>query len=130
MAYLEQLKTNSSDLGNLLVFEELLPGTIKRVYFIKDVPHDVVRGKHRHHNTWQALICIAGSCRVYSNDSKTEQIFNLSANSNCLILSPVDWHLMDNFTEDTVLMVIANEHYDINDYIDEPYSESYLNYLS
>lgn len=130
MAYLEQLKTNSSELGNLLVFEKLLPGAIKRVYFIKDVPPNVVRGKHRHRNTWQALICISGSCKVYTNDSKTEQIFNLTTNTNCLILSPSDWHFMDNFAKDTVLMVIANDHYDINDYIDEPYSESYIKYLS
>ncbi len=130
MAYLEQLKTNNSDFGNLLVFEKLLPGTIKRVYYIKDVPENVVRGKHRHHKTWQALICIAGSCRVFVDDSNKHQIYNLTANSNVLILAPNDWHFMDNFTKDTVLLVVANEFYDMQDYIDEPYSNSFQNYLN
>jgi dTDP-4-dehydrorhamnose 3,5-epimerase-like enzyme len=129
MAYLEQLKINKSDFGNLLVFENLLPGAIKRVYYITDVPADVVRGKHRHHNTWQALICISGTCRVYVHNGEREDVYHLSKNDSCLILAPNDWHFMDSFSENAVLLVLANEYYNVKDYIDEPYSNSYENFL-
>lgn len=130
MAYLVHLANYSSNIGNLNVFEKLLPDEIRRVYFISDVPKNTIRGCHRHHLTWQGLICIAGSCRVYVDNSKEETVFNLDSKSKCLIIKPDDWHFMDQFVENTVLLVIANQYYDINDYIDKPYSDNYLAYLS
>ncbi|MFN8369222.1 MAG: WxcM-like domain-containing protein [Bacteriovoracaceae bacterium] len=32
-----------------------------------------------------------------------------------------DWHEMVNFSSDAVLLVLAEEYYDVNDYIDEKY---------
>ncbi len=107
--------------GSLSVFEGLMPGSIKRVYYIMDVPQEVVRGGHRHHNTWQALVCIKGSCRVYVNNGETETSFVLDKPENCLLLEPKDWHTMDNFSADAILLVMANEIYDVTDYIDKPY---------
>lgn len=111
----------NSDQGSLRVFEGLMPGSIKRIYYITDVPPDTVRGGHRHHITWQALICIKGSCRVYVHDGGSEQEFLLDKPDVCLLLEPKDWHTMDNFSQDAILLVMANEMYDVNDYIDEPY---------
>lgn len=112
----------NSDQGSLRVFEGLMPGSIKRIYYITDVPVDSVRGGHRHHRTWQALVCIKGRCRVYVNDGVTEQTFWLDQPESCLLLEPQDWHTMDSFSEDAILLVMANEMYDVNDYIDEPYT--------
>jgi dTDP-4-dehydrorhamnose 3,5-epimerase-like enzyme len=116
-------------MGDLSVFEDLIPGNIKRIFYISNVPKEAVRGKHRHHKTWQALICIQGSCRVYVDDSIEENMYQLDTNSKCLIVEPKDWHFMDNFEENTILLVIANQYYDILDYIDEPYSDKYLSHL-
>ncbi len=41
----------------------------------------------------------------------------------CLILEPTDWHTMDNFTPDAILMVLASEYFDQNDYIFDPYAD-------
>lgn len=112
----------NSDEGSLRVFEGLMPGCIKRVYYITDVPSDTIRGGHRHHTTWQALVCIKGSCRVYVHDGVSEQEFMLNKPDVCLLLEPKDWHTMDNFSQDAILLVMANEVYDVNDYIDEPYT--------
>lgn len=112
----------NSEQGSLRVFEGLMPGSIKRVYYITDVPYDTVRGGHRHHNTWQALVCIKGSCRVYVHDGESEQEFILNKPEVCLLLEPKDWHTMDNFSQEAILLVMANEMYDVNDYIDEPYT--------
>lgn len=110
------------DLGNLTVIENLIPGNIRRVYFISDVPKDVVRGGHRHQKTWQALVCIKGNCRVFVDDNHTKQYVDLNNPHLCLLLSPPDWHQMMDFSEDAILLVMANEVYDVNDYIDEPYT--------
>lgn len=57
-------------------------------------------------------------------DDSVEQVaFELKACSSSLIVEPKDWHIMKDFSEDCVLLVIANENYDKNDYIDKPYRE-------
>lgn len=121
MAHIVQLNSIQSSSGNLNVFENLLPGEIKRVYYISNVPKNSIRGKHRHHKTWQALICINGSCNVLVNNNIEETNYLLKDKSKCLIIEPKDWHQMDQFSDDCILLVIANENYDVNDYIDEPY---------
>lgn len=120
MPKLLQLDTFHSDAGNLTVFEKLIPGTIKRVFYIYGAT-DLSRGGHRHHATWNALICIHGSCHIYSNDGILEEDFILDNPTTCLILEPKDWHIMDSFSKDSILLVLSNEYYDKADYIDEPY---------
>lgn len=115
-----QLQTFSSDKGNLTVFENIIPGEIKRVFYIYGAG-DATRAGHRHVRTWCALICIAGSCRVYSNNGLEEETFILDKPDQCLILEPQDWHTMDQFSDDAILLVLANELYDKEDYIYEPY---------
>ena len=66
-------------------------------------------------------MCIHGSCRIYSNDGEKEEIYILDNPVSCLILEPKDWHIMDSFSDDAILLVLSNEYYDKADYIDEPY---------
>lgn len=106
----------------MTVFEKLIPGSIKRVFYIYDVGEGARRGGHRHHKTWNVLICLKGSCRIYSHDGLDEEYFSLDTPGNCLILEPKDWHIMDSFSDDAILLVLANEYYDRDDYIDEPYA--------
>jgi len=122
MAKLIQLDTFESDAGDLTVVEKILPGEIKRVFYIRgQAGHE--RGGHRHLRTWQALICISGSCRVYTNDQQKQEYFLLDSPEKCLLLAPEDWHVMDEFTKDSILLVLANTQYDKDDYIFEPYSQ-------
>lgn len=120
MAQLVELKTFTSTSGHLTVFETILPGSIQRVFYIYQVG-DATRAGHRHKETWNALICLNGSCRVYNNDGETEQTYILDTPTKCLVLEPKDWHLMDTFSDDAILLVVSNQRYDQADYIDEPY---------
>lgn len=120
MPKLLQLDTFQSDAGNLTVFEKLIPGTIKRVFYIYGAT-DSSRGGHRHHKSWNALICLHGSCHIYNNDGFSEENFTLDSPRTCLILEPKDWHIMDSFSKDCILLVLSNEYYDRADYIDQPY---------
>jgi dTDP-4-dehydrorhamnose 3,5-epimerase-like enzyme len=123
LAHLIHIKSHQDSRGQLSVVQDEIPFEIKRSYFIQQVPSsDIVRGGHRHHHSTQALICIAGSCEIYNHDGKKEECFILDHPSKCLILEPKDWHTMQKFTKDAILLVYASTKYDVNDYIDEPYS--------
>ncbi len=115
------LKTFTDKRGNLTVIEKVIPFEIKRIFYIYGVD-DSVRGGHRHHQTVQAAICIKGSCKIYCNNGKEAIDYFLDAPNKCLILETEDWHTMDLFSKDAILMVLASEYFDPKDYIYEPYN--------
>lgn len=121
MPELYTIPTFSDTKGDLSVLDKVLPFKIKRVFYIYNVDENIVRGGHRHHKTIQALICIKGSCIIHTNNGSLVEDFALSEPNKCLIVNREDWHTMHTFSEDAILLVLASEHYDVNDYIDEAY---------
>jgi dTDP-4-dehydrorhamnose 3,5-epimerase-like enzyme len=121
MAVLIKLKSIESHDGILSVFEQLMPGHIERVYFIYGVQAESIRGGHRHKETWQGLICLNGSCKLFVQDGHSSETFKLDSPEKCLLLKPTDWHQMYDFSPNATLLVMANKNYDPDDYIDEPY---------
>jgi dTDP-4-dehydrorhamnose 3,5-epimerase-like enzyme len=120
MAELIDLKTFTDKRGNLTVIEKVIPFEIKRIFYIYGVD-DSVRGGHRHHKTIRAAICLQGSCTISINDGTKTGEHNLNNPSKCLILDPGDWHQMYNFSTDAILMILASEYFNQNDYIFENY---------
>lgn len=115
-----EIKTFNDNRGSLSVLEKNIPFDIKRVFYIYNV-NDITRGLHRHHKTIQAAICISGSCIISNDNSKEKKSFKLDNPNKCLILYPEDFHWMHNFSKDAVLLVLASEFFDPDDYIFEPY---------
>lgn len=122
MAQLLDLKTFTDTRGNLTVIEKILPFDIKRIFYIYGVD-DSVRGHHRHKKTIQAAISLQGECRIMNQGGSElpTQAFLLNSPSKCLIINPEDFHWMDNFSKDCILMVFASEYFDSEDYIYTPY---------
>jgi hypothetical protein len=120
MAKLVNLKTFCDKRGNLTVIDKAIPFVIKRIFYIYGVDESE-RGKHRHHKNRQAAICLQGSCTIYNNDGKCKQTFELDSPDKCLIIETQDWHKMYNFSKDAILMVLASEPFDENDYVFEEY---------
>ncbi len=116
MAHIIDLETHTDERGNLTVIENVLPFDIKRVFYIYGVDNSV-RGGHRHHKTVQAAVCLQGECKIFSDDDNTQQEFHLNRPSVCVILNPSDWHKMYEFSDNAILMVLASETFDENDYI-------------
>ncbi|WP_226000458.1 sugar 3,4-ketoisomerase [Paenibacillus sp. BJ-4] len=105
--------------GMLAVIEEHkdLPFEIKRVFYIYGTKHDIRRGFHAHYKTRQALVAVAGSCKVYLDNAKRKTDVLLDNPAKVLILEPNDWHEMYDFSSDCVLLVLASHLYDAEDYI-------------
>ncbi len=123
MAYLIDLKSFTDNRGNLTVIEKTIPFDIKRIFYIYGVDNSS-RGGHRHKKTIQAAICIQGSCYINNDNGFIVEKFLLNKPDQCLIIEPKDWHTMDAFSPNAILMILASEYFDNNDYIFEPYAKN------
>jgi quercetin dioxygenase-like cupin family protein len=106
--------------GVLSVVDGLLPFPVRRVYSICRVTPGATRAGHRHRHTRQALLCLAGQCRVTVRRRAAAEDFFLDSPAQALLLEPDDWHLISEIELGTVLLVLASEPYDPADYIAEP----------
>ena len=121
MPELIHLKTFADNRGALTVIEKNIPFDVKRIFYIYKVD-DSIRGKHRHHKTIQAAVCISGSCIISNDSGKIKEEFILNSPDKCLIIYPEDFHWMHHFTSDAILLVMASEYFNPEDYIYEPYA--------
>ena len=110
--------------GQLVALEEYkeVPFKIKRVYYMYDMSPGIVRGRHAHKNLQQILICIHGSCKILLDNGNEKEVVPLEKPYEGLYVTNSMWHEMYDFSKDAVLMVLASDIYDENDYI-RNYSE-------
>ena len=115
--------------GQLVALEEFkdIPFKIKRVYYMYDTVKGVRRGYHAHKSLEQILICIHGSCKILLDNGNEKKIIPLEKPYEGLYVSNDMWREMFDFSEDAVLMVLASEYYDENDYIRD--YEQFLDYI-
>jgi dTDP-4-dehydrorhamnose 3,5-epimerase-like enzyme len=105
--------------GSLVALEanKDIPFSIKRVYYIFDVPSEVRRGFHSHKKLDQVLICLSGSIKILVKDDTEEETHLLDSPSKALYIGPMIWREMFDFSEGAVLLVLASEFYTEEDYI-------------
>ena len=90
----------------------------KRVYQIQIVPSGSERGFHAHKELYQVATCIKGNCSIVMDDGLSPaKIITLSKPSIGLVIDPMIWHSMKDFSDDCILLVYASEYYDEEDYI-------------
>lgn len=99
-----------------------IPFEVKRIYYLYNTKTDARRGFHAHKNLEQILVCISGSCKILLDDGYDRKTINLENPFEGLHVSNNMWREMYEFTEGAVLMVLASEYYDEDDYIRD-YSE-------
>ncbi len=107
------------DRGSLVALEGgmTIPFDIKRVYYIFGTQAGVARGFHAHKNLKQVALCITGKCRIILDNGITREETWLNSPSKGLVINDFVWREMHDFSDDCVLLVLASEHYDENDYI-------------
>lgn len=113
------LQTHGDDRGSLIALEEgiNIPFAIKRVYYLFNTSKDVRRGFHAHKDLNQVVIAVRGSCRFLLDDGKERISLLLDDPTQGLLIESCIWREMYDFSEDCVLMVLANHLYDESDYI-------------
>jgi dTDP-4-dehydrorhamnose 3,5-epimerase-like enzyme len=106
--------------GNLIAIEQLknIPFEIQRVYYIFNTKEGVRRGFHAHKNLKQMAVCLSGSRKFLLDDGK-EKIDEvvLDSSQKGLLIENMVWHEMYDFSVDCILLVLASEYYNENDYI-------------
>lgn len=112
-------QSKGDDRGSLVALESQknIPFDIKRVYYIFDTKTGVVRGLHAHKALSQVMVCLKGSCHVMLDNGLLKEQVVLDSPNKGLLIDSMMWREMHDFSEDCVLLVLANEHYDESDYI-------------
>ncbi len=123
------LKKITDPRGNLTVAEQFqdLPFSIKRAYWVYDVPAGESRGGHAHKNLYQFLIALSGSFTVTLDNGNEQKSFLLNHPWEGLLIGPNTWRTLDDFSSGAVCLCLASEEYDEDDYIRD-YDE-FLKYI-
>lgn len=107
--------------GNLSVIERnhQVPFDIKRVYWIYDVPGGKFRNGHAFHEQEEFIIALSGSFDVVLNNGKEETRYHLSRSYYGLYIPKMTWRSIDNFSTNSVALVLSSTLYDPADYIED-----------
>lgn len=100
-----------------LEYEKNIPFKIKRVYYIFNTKENVIRGYHAHKDLKQLAICIKGSCEFLLDDGKETCSIVLDNPNKGLLIESFMWREMSSFSQDCVLLVLADEVYNEMDYV-------------
>jgi dTDP-4-dehydrorhamnose 3,5-epimerase-like enzyme len=105
--------------GSLIALEggKNISFDIKRVYSIFDTKDGVSRGFHAHRNLKQIAICVTGSCRFVLDDGAQKEEVIMDDASKGLLIENLIWREIHDISSDCVLLVLASEYYDEDDYI-------------
>ncbi len=106
--------------GNLVVAEgesDLVPFRINRIFYIYGSDSTVIRGQHANKITKFILINVSGSSKVKLDNGYETRVIELNKPKMGLYLENMLWKDMYDFSPDSVLLVLASEHYDADEYI-------------
>ena len=105
--------------GNLSFIEEFknIPFKIARVYWIYDVPGGEVRGGHAYRENEEFIVALSGSFDVVLDDGKKKKIFSLNRSYYGLYVPKGLWREMNNFSTNSLALVLASTTYNREDYI-------------
>ena len=120
----EQCKVlNFKDLGDergkLVVVEgsQDIPFKIERVFYIYGSDNEVVRGQHANRESEFVLINVGGTSKVRIDNGHSEAIVELNKPMMGLYNPTMVWKDMYDFSEDSILLVLASTHYNGQEYI-------------
>lgn len=105
--------------GNLSVIEEFkdLPFKIQRTYWIYDVPGGEARGGHAYKENQEFIVAMSGSFDVILDDGASKQIYHLNRSYYGLYVPKGLWREMNNFSTNSLALVLSSTKYEENDYI-------------
>lgn len=105
--------------GNLSFVEEYkhIPFEIKRSYWLYDVPGGESRGGHAYRENEEFIIALSGSFDIILDDGENKMTYNLNRSYYGLYVPEGIWREMNNFSTNSVALILSSTSYDENDYI-------------
>jgi dTDP-4-dehydrorhamnose 3,5-epimerase-like enzyme len=105
--------------GNLSIIEEekQIPFKIMRTYWIYDVPGGEMRGGHAFKQQQEFIVALSGSFEVVLNDGREEQRFQLNRSYYGLYIPKMIWRSLENFSTNSLALIVSDCHYNEEDYI-------------
>lgn len=105
--------------GNLSFIEEEnhIPFKIERSFWIYDVPGGANRGGHAYKTTEEFIVALSGSFDVVLDDGKEHKVFHLNRSYYGLYVPNMMWREMDNFSTNSLALVLSSTKFDKADYI-------------
>src|SRR3546814_8838282 len=107
----------SSDLLTVVEGTRQVPFDIARVYYLYDVPSGSERAGHAHRQLQQLVIAASGSFSVELDDGRTRETVFLNRSHLGVLMGPMVWRVINNFSSGSVCLVLAHRHYEEADYI-------------
>ena len=107
--------------GNMSVIEnqQEIPFDIARAYWIYDVPGGMFRNGHAFRTQQELIVALSGSFDVILNDGKSERRYHMARSYYGLWVPPMTWRKIDNFSTNSVVLVLSDEPYSEEDYIED-----------
>lgn len=105
--------------GNITPLESdiNLPFSIKRIYYLYDIPGGEGRGAHAHKALEQLIVAASGSFDVQLDDGSNKKTVTLNRPYYGLLLPPGLWRELSNFSSGAICLVLASATYQVEDYI-------------
>lgn len=105
--------------GNLSYIEEdtHLPFSIRRVYWIYDVPGGEHRGGHAFRETEELIVALSGSFNVILHDGEKEYRFSLARSYYGVLVPRMVWRTLEDFSTNSLALIVASTDYNEADYI-------------
>ena len=105
--------------GNLSFIEQEnhIPFKIERTYWIYDVPGGEKRGGHAYKENEELIVALSGSFDVIIDDGKEMKTFSLNRSYYGLYVPKGTWREMQNFSTNSLALILSSTKYDENDYI-------------
>ena len=105
--------------GNLSLVEQEnhIPFVIRRTYWLYDVPGGECRGGHAYRENQEFIVALSGSFDVILDDGKEKKTFSLNRSYNGLYVPKGMWREMENFSTNSLALVLSSTKYDATDYI-------------
>lgn len=115
----DELPQFRDERGSLVVaeFSACVPFDVMRIFYVREVPVNVTRGKHAHRECRQYMICQAGRVLIEATNGKQTRQIELSAGQAVLVDNGI-FYSETYLERETVLLVLCDKPYDVKDYID------------
>ncbi len=93
--------------------------SIKRVFWITDVPEGTIRGEHANRECTELLVAVSGKVSLWLTDGSEEWNITLSTPNQGLYIPPMVWCKLYDFSSDATIVCMADKEYDPEQYIND-----------